>query len=57
MELIQYPKMLYKQGNPRDSVTVNSAADEEALGAEYTDTPVALDEGQPFVPPKPAKAK
>jgi hypothetical protein len=54
---MDYPKMLYRQGNPRDFVVVNDENEEAALPEGFTDTPVALNEGEQFVPPKATRTK
>lgn len=36
----EFPKMLYHKGDVNVQKTVNSAAEEEALGADWIDAPV-----------------
>lgn len=35
----EFPKMLYKNGNPNEHKTVNSQAEEDALGDAWVDAP------------------
>ena len=40
MEFLEFPKMLYKNGDPTQQVTVNSQEEEDALGEDYIDEPI-----------------
>ncbi|CAB4168742.1 hypothetical protein UFOVP580_25 [uncultured Caudovirales phage] len=40
MEFLEFPKMLYKNGDVNQQKVVNSAAEEEALGEEWIDSPI-----------------
>jgi hypothetical protein len=40
MEFQEFPKMLYFKGDPTNQKTVNSAAEEEAWGEDWIDTPI-----------------
>lgn len=46
MEFLEYPKMLYKNGNPFEQKVVHSTEEEAALGDEWIDEtidPATLD--------------
>lgn len=40
MEFLEFPKMLYLNGDPTRQHTVNSAEEEEALGEQWIDEPI-----------------
>jgi hypothetical protein len=42
-EFQEFPKTLYKSGNVNESKTVNSAAEEQALGDEWIDAVIDPD--------------
>jgi len=47
----EYPKMLYNKGDVNDQKTVNSPAEEDALGEDWIDAPV-----DPLAPAAPVAA-
>lgn len=39
MDVIEYPKMLYRKGDPADTIVVNSAEEERAAGRGWKTAP------------------
>lgn len=55
MEFQEYPKMLYFKGDATNQRTVNSVAEEDALGEDWIDAPI--DPLAAPAAPAPAKKK